>query len=121
MIGYPEMVGGTRDRLDTDLMLAAKGASESKIVSKVGAEGVQSLGVKPTGRYPKGLGIAVKIEDGDTRRARDPVVIETLRQLGLLDDNQLAELAQYARSALFNHRRIEVGAVSACFELQLNS
>jgi len=121
MIEYPEMVGGTRDRLDTDLMLAVKGASESKIVSKVGAEGVQSLGVKPTGRYPKGLGIAVKIEDGDTRRARDPVVIETLRQLGLLDDNQLMELAQYSRSTLFNHRRIEVGAVSACFELQLNS
>jgi L-asparaginase II len=113
MTEYPEMVGGTRDRLDTDLMLVAKG----EIISKVGAEGAQLLGVKPNERYPKGLGIAVKIEDGDIRRARDPVVIETLRQLGLLDDDQLAALARYARSTVFNHRKIEVGAVRTCFKL----
>jgi L-asparaginase II len=113
MIEYPEMVGGTSDRLDTDLMLVAKG----EIISKVGAEGTQLLGVKPNERYPKGLGIAVKIEDGDIRRARDPVVIETLRQLGLLDDSQLAALGRYARSTIFNHRKIEVGAVRTCFTL----
>jgi len=113
MIEYPEMVGGTRDRLDTDLMLVAKG----EIISKVGAEGAQLLGVKPNERYPKGLGIAIKIEDGDIRRARDPVVIETLRQLGLLDDAQLAALASYARSTVFNHRKIEVGEVRTCFKL----
>lgn len=113
MIEYPEMVGGTRDRLDTDLMLVANG----ELVSKVGAEGAQLLGVKPNERYPKGLGIAIKIEDGDIRRARDPVVIETLRQLGLLDEDQLAGLARYARSTIFNHRGIEVGAVRTCFNL----
>ncbi|HKQ74990.1 MAG TPA: asparaginase [Blastocatellia bacterium] len=113
MIEFPEMVGGTRGRLDTDLMLAAKG----RIISKVGAEGVQLLGVKPNQRYPKGLGIAIKIEDGDVRRARDPVVIETLRQLGLLNDDQLAELARYARSTVFNHSQVEVGAVRTCFKL----
>jgi L-asparaginase II len=111
MIEHPEMVGGTRNRLDTDLMLAAKG----RIISKVGAEGVQLLGVKPGGRYPKGLGIAIKIEDGDTRRARDPVVIETLRQLGLLDEDQLARLSRYARAKVFNHRQLEVGKVRTCF------
>jgi L-asparaginase II len=113
MVEFPEMVGGTRDRLDTDLMLVAKG----EIISKVGAEGTQLLGVKPNERYPKGLGIAVKIEDGDIRRARDPVVIETLRQLGLLDDAQLAALARYARAPIFNLRKIEVGAVRTCFTL----
>ena len=113
MIEHPEMVGGTRDRLDTDLMLVAKG----EIISKVGAEGAQLLGVKPNERYPKGLGIAVKIEDGDIRRARDPVVIETLRQLGLLDDVQLAALADYARSTIFNHSKTEVGEVRTCFRL----
>src|SRR5262249_20913168 len=113
MTGYPEMVGGTRKRLDTDLMLAAKG----QIVSKVGAEGVQLLGVRPNDRHPKGLGIAIKIEDGCTRRARDPVVIETLRQLGLFDDDQLAKLASYAQSTVFNHRIIEVGEVRTCFKL----
>jgi L-asparaginase II len=106
-------VGGTRDRLDTDLMLVAKG----EIISKVGAEGTQLLGVKPNERYPEGLGIAVKIEDGDIRRARDPVVIETLRQLGLLEDAQLAALARYARATIFNHSKIEVGEVRTCFKL----
>ncbi len=113
MTEYPEMVGGTKNRLDTDLMLAAKGL----IVSKVGAEGVQLLGVRPNARYPQGLGVAIKIEDGDTRRARDPVVIETLRQLGLLSDDQLAQLARYARARVFNHRQIEVGEVRTWFKL----
>jgi L-asparaginase II len=111
---YPEMVGGSRNRLDTDLMLAAKG----QIISKVGAEGVQLLGVKPNARYPKGLGIAIKIEDGDTRRARDPVVIETLRQLGLLDGDQLARLSRYARATVFNHRNLVIGEVRANFKLK---
>ncbi|MFN0088450.1 MAG: asparaginase [Blastocatellia bacterium] len=113
MIEYPEMIGGTSRRLDTDLMRIARG----RIISKVGAEGVQLLGVKPNARHPRGLGIAIKIEDGDIRRARDPVVIETLRRLGLLDEGQLAALAGYARSTIFNHRNLEVGEVRTCFEL----
>jgi L-asparaginase II len=113
MTENPEMVGGSRNRLDTDLMRVTKG----EILSKVGAEGVQLLGVKPNERYPQGLGVAIKIEDGDTRRARDPVVIETLRQLGLLNEEQLAQLASYARATVFNHRKIEVGEVSTCFKL----
>ena len=115
MIGHPEMVGGTSKRLDTDLMRAARG----QIISKVGAEGVQLLGAKPSARHPKGLGIAIKIEDGDIRRARDPVVIETLRQLGLLDDEQLARLSGYSRSTVFNHRKLEVGEVRTSFKLQM--
>lgn len=113
MIEFPEMIGGSRGRLDTDLMRAAHG----QIISKVGAEGVQLLGVKPCSKYPKGLGIAIKIEDGDIRRARDTVVIETLRQLGLLDEDQLAELSVYRQGTVFNHRQIEVGEVRTCFKL----
>jgi len=113
MIEHPEMVGGTSKRLDTDLMRAARG----QLISKVGAEGVQLLGAKPNARYPKGLGIAIKIEDGDIRRARDPVVIETLRQLGLLDDDGLAQLAGYARATVLNHHKVGVGEVRTCFKL----
>ncbi len=36
MIHHPEMVGGTRDRLDTELIRAAKG----RLISKVGAEDI---------------------------------------------------------------------------------
>lgn len=110
MTSHPEMVGGEHRRLDTDLMRALPGA----IVSKVGAEGVQLLGILPSERHPKGLGIAIKIEDGDIRRARDPVVIETLLQLGVLEEGQLG---QYGRSIVYNHRRREVGEVRPVFDL----
>jgi L-asparaginase II len=113
MTEFPEMVGGSHGRLDTDLMRASRG----QIVSKVGAEGVHLLGVRPCQRYPTGVGIAIKIEDGDTRRARDPVVIETLRQLGLLDNGQLTQLAPYRQPTVFNHRGLEVGEVRPCFKL----
>jgi L-asparaginase II len=113
MIEFPELVGGTSRRLDTDLMRVARG----QILSKVGAEGVQLLGIKPCSRFTSGLGIAIKIEDGDTRRARDPVVIETLRQLGLLDEDQLSQLSSYLRATVFNHRKIEVGKIRTCFKL----
>jgi len=36
MTDYPELIGGTIDRLDTEMMRAAKG----RLISKVGAEGV---------------------------------------------------------------------------------
>jgi hypothetical protein len=45
-------------------------------------------------------------------------VIETLRQLGLLDDEALAELEPYSRFAVRNHRGDEVGEVRASFELE---
>lgn len=113
MLEAPEMVGGTRQRLDTDLMRALPG----QIVSKVGAEGVQLLGLLPCPRYPRGLGIAIKIEDGDTRRARDPVVLETLRQLGLFESGIPDSLVGYARSQVTNHRKLPVGEVRPAFDL----
>lgn len=113
-INHPEMIGGSTGRLDTDLMREARGA----LISKVGAEGVQLIGALPSSRYPRGLGVAIKIEDGDSRRARDPVVIETLAQLDLLDRKQIDNLARYARATIRNHRRMEVGEVRPCFTLR---
>ena len=68
MTAFPELIGGT-DRLDTFLMKVAQG----RLISKVGAEGVWLCGVLPNEQYPRGLSIALKIEDGDDKRAR-PVV-----------------------------------------------
>jgi L-asparaginase II len=117
MVEAPEMVGGTRLRLDTDLMRALPG----QIVSKVGAEGVQLLGLLPCPRYPRGLGIAIKIEDGDIRRARDPVVLETLRQLGLFESGIPDSLAAYAYAQVINHRRLQVGEVRPAFALSFGA
>jgi len=114
MRAHPELVGGTRERLDTELMRAAGG-----VISKVGAEGVYTVGVQPSRRWPRGLGLALKIEDGEDRRARPTVVIESLRQLGVLDDAALERLAPYAKFVVRNHRGDEVGEVRASFELKL--
>ena len=113
MRAHPELVGGTRERLDTELMRAAGG-----VISKVGAEGVYTVGVKPSARWPRGLGLALKIEDGEDRRARPIVVIESLRQLGVLDDATLKGLAPYSKFVVRNHRGDEVGEVRASFELE---
>ncbi|HEV7904407.1 MAG TPA: asparaginase [Pyrinomonadaceae bacterium] len=110
---HPELVGGTRERLDTELMRAAAG-----VISKVGAEGVYTVGVEPSARWPRGLGLALKIEDGEDRRARPTVVIESLRQLGILDDAALDALAPYSKFTVLNHRGDAVGEVRASFELE---
>lgn len=88
MMKYPELIGGT-DRLDTMLMQAAPG----KIISKVGADGVWLSGVLPSEKFPTGLGIALKVEDGDDHRGRPVVAVEILRQLGILADTDLPNLS----------------------------
>jgi L-asparaginase II len=107
MMAYPEMVGGTR-RLDTDVMRTCKG----RVVVKGGAEGYYGIGI-----LPLGLGVALKMEDGDAGRGRNAVVIEVLRQLGALDDEGLAALGRYAAGLTKNHRGLIVGQVQTCFQL----
>lgn len=116
MSAYPELIGGTSDRLDTELMRAAPRG----LVSKVGAEGVYTAGVRPSEEWPHGLGVAIKIEDGDDNRARPTVVIEALRQLGVLRDESLEAVAKYAFFPVKNRRGDIVGEISASFELKVN-
>jgi L-asparaginase II len=113
MTTYPELVGGSSDRLDTEIMRAAKG----RLVSKVGAEGVYTVGVLPCEDWPRGLGLALKIEDGDDHRARPTVVIESLRQLGILAHQSLEAVSRYAFFPVRNRRGDVVGEVSPEFEL----
>ena len=114
MTAYPEIVGGRAERLDTKVMFAGRG----EVVSKVGAEGVYTAGVKANDSWPQGLGIALKIEDGEDRRSRPTVVIETLRQLNVLDAEALEELTPYSRFVVRNHRGDAVGEVRASFKLK---
>lgn len=114
MSTYPELIGGTSDRLDTEIMRAAPG----RLISKVGAEGVYTAGIKPCEEFPRGLGLALKIEDGDDRRARPTVVVETLRQLGVLKDESLEAVARYAFFPVLNRPGDVVGEIRAKFELE---
>jgi L-asparaginase II len=102
------------DRLDTEIMRAAPG----RVISKVGAEGVYTAGINPCEEWPNGLGLALKIEDGDDKRARPTVVIESLRQLGVLRDESLEAVAKYAFFPVRNRRGEMVGEISASFELK---
>ena len=107
MLAHPEMVEGEGE-LDTELMRAGAG----RFVSKVGAEGVYTAGVLPCGRWPEGLGLAFKIEDGDKGdRARPVAAVEALRRLGVLGDSEAHPLSEFARKTLKNHRGEEVGEV----------
>lgn len=114
-MNYPQMIGGTT-RLDTLIMQALKG----RIISKIGAEGVYSAGVLPSPLWKRGLGIAFKIEDGDDLRARAVVLIEVLRQLGILDETNDQLLREYSPIILKNRRGDAVGKVAPQFDLKVN-
>lgn len=109
MTRYPELVGGNL-RLDTLLMRACPEA----LVSKIGAEGIWLCGILPSTSWPQGVAIAVKIEDGDDKRARAVVAIEILRQLRILDENTLHE---YSPLPVKNRKDEIVGEVRPCFKL----
>jgi L-asparaginase II len=105
MIRFPELIGGPM-RLDTMLMQAAPG----HIISKVGADGVWLCGVLPSERYPTGLGIALKVADGDDHRARPAVAVQILRQLEILSAKDLPDLSP---TQIKNRRGDVVGRVQA--------
>ncbi len=116
MQAAPEMVAGP-GKFDTLLMQAARG----KLVSKGGAEGYQAIGLMPGVMYSgsPAAGIALKIADGDGRgKARSAVILEVLRQLNVLDEDELASLAQFGpQFSLFNWRTILVGLGRTVFEM----
>ena len=115
MTAHPELVGGSKNRLDTEMMRATRGS----LISKVGAEGVYTAGVLPCETWPNGLGLALKIEDGDDHRARPTVVIESLHQLGVLSDDARDAVAKYAFFPIRNRRGEVVGEVHPAFSLNV--
>lgn len=107
MMSAPEMVGGTK-RFCTDFMRAEKG----RMFGKVGAEGVYCIGDIETG-----IGIALKIEDGNAR-ATSAVALAVLEQMDLLTDKVKEQLADYYRPTLKNARDEEIGCIRPSFVLE---
>jgi L-asparaginase II len=90
MMAAPEMVGGTYDNLDTELMRRRPG----RLVAKAGADGLRAIGLVATDGAPAGA-IVIKIEDGDlSRRAIRAASVEALAQAGVFDDRDLRLLAE---------------------------
>ena len=106
MTMYPEYVAGKR-RLDTVLMKRFG----SRVVCKVGAEGVYCAGL-----IGKATGIALKIEDGGLRAA-GPAIIETLLQLGILNDEEAEGMREFWKPSLFNNKGEIIGEIRPVFRL----
>jgi L-asparaginase II len=115
MLANPEMVAGTRDRLDTSLMKALPG----RVVSKGGMEALRGLALLSRASSPSAAsGIALKIEDGDGyERATWAATVEVLGQAGIADAQALRVLARYHRPADVDpHGRVAAEAIAE-FEL----
>jgi L-asparaginase II len=116
MLAAPDLVAGTRDRLDSALMRAVPG----RLVAKGGAEGLRGIALLPDSRghgWESG-GIAVKIEDGDALgRAGASAAVEALRQSGVLQGESLRRLASFHRPLLRDPRGAASGEVVPVFDL----
>ncbi len=111
MVAHPEMVGGTRDRLDTSLMKAVPG----RLLAKGGAEGLRGVAVLPDPTLRAGASaIAVKVEDGGGfDRATWAVSIEALRLAGIVDGQALRLMGRYHRPVeLEPHGRIAAETIA---------
>jgi len=100
MTGHPFLIGGT-ERFDTALMQACRG----KVLCKIGAEGVHTLAL-----VDRGIGLAIKVEDG-TPRAQYPAVLALLAQLGELPDPLPDSLREFASRPVRNTRGESVGEI----------
>ncbi|NPV27391.1 MAG: asparaginase [Firmicutes bacterium] len=101
----PFFVAGT-GRLETVLMEVTRG----RLVAKAGAEGVFNVAL-----LSEGLGICVKIDDGNNR-AVDPVVVKLLKQLDFLSERELSALENYFQPQLTNNRGERIGYLEAVFD-----
>ena len=115
MMAHPFMVGGPQ-RFDTDIMSTAGGS----LVTKIGAEGFHGVAVMPghSGMFPSGLGIAIKIADGDlSLRAGCVAAIQVLKHLKVLCSEEIRDVVDYDHRPLHNWRGKEIGEIRPSAEL----
>jgi L-asparaginase II len=102
MIAHPEYVSGTGE-FDTRLMITGAG----DVACKGGAEGVHGSAF-----IQAGVGMVCKVLDGASR-GRAPAVLGAVRQLGLLPQDALTQLADLERPVVYNRAGRAVGEVRA--------
>jgi L-asparaginase II len=97
---HPFLIGGT-DRFDTILIEETGG----RVVSKVGAEGVHTAV-----SLDRGIGVAIKAEDG-AARAQYPALLRALQLLDVLPAELPPRLAAMVRRPITNTRGETVGEI----------
>jgi L-asparaginase II len=98
MCNNPYYVAGT-DRLDTIIMEETKG----KILAKLGAESVYCMSI-----IDKGIGIAMKTEDG-SYRGLDAVIPALLLKHSYITENEYESIIKRVKIEIKNHREEIVG------------
>jgi L-asparaginase II len=104
----PFMVAGT-GRFDTRVMQALG----ERVFCKVGAEGVYC-----TALPEQGLGVAIKVDDGNTARAAEVVMAAVIARLVRLSDVERSMIRGLADMPLTNWNGIEVGRLQAAQALR---
>ena len=99
----PFMVAGT-GRFDTRVMERLG----ERVFCKVGAEGVFCAALPE-----RGLGVAIKIDDGNNARACEVVMAAVIEAFVSLDDSQAALMHSFSELRLSNWNGIEVGRLIA--------
>lgn len=102
----PDMIAGS-GRLDTDLIRYSQGEH----FGKMGADGVFCVHC-----HSQRLGIAIKIQDGSVR-AVDPVVMETLSQLGVLQEEMLEKMNHFHYPPVMTWTGRNTGLINPVFQL----
>jgi L-asparaginase II len=106
MTTHPEMVSGEA-RDDLMLMLAAP----QDLVAKGGAEGIQAIGINS-----RGIGIAIKIADGNPR-ALQTAVAAVIEQLHLHLPGNDKPLREWGEGRILNYAGRQTGRLKPVFEL----
>jgi L-asparaginase II len=104
----PFMAAGS-DRFDTQVMSALG----ERVYCKVGAEAVFCAALPE-----RGLGVAIKIDDGNTARAAEVAMAAAIEALVDLDGDEASLLGGMSNVRLRNWNGIEVGALRATDELR---
>jgi L-asparaginase II len=99
----PFMVAGT-DRFDT----VAMQRFGERVFCKVGAEGMYCAALPE-----RGLGVAIKISDGNNARAAEVVMAAVIETLVAAEADDAAFMRRYSDFTLKNWNGIEVGALRA--------
>jgi L-asparaginase II len=97
----PFMVGGT-DRFDSDVMHRLG----ARVCCKVGAEGVYCAGLPD-----QGLGVALKMDDGNNARAAEVVMAALIERLVTLSPEERTMMQTKSTVPLRNWRGVDVGTL----------
>ncbi|MCC6406361.1 MAG: asparaginase [Planctomycetes bacterium] len=101
---HPDMIAGNHKRICTDLVRV----SGARLFPKIGGEAVYVVGVRS-----KGVGLAVKIDDGETRGLH-AVVVELLKRFGYLTSSEYDALAAWRGEVQRNWAGLHVGRLEVC-------